>query len=356
MRIHLIGSIPNNDYDRTEEAILEGLKEYSHFFAAAAEIGKIAASRGHTLIVGSDFPLTVDYHAVEKGMTSVIESNPDRTFYLEVWRPTGRSSPFDSLRLKYSNLKIEYFVRRPGFPLEHRSNTKNTVVNTNLWSFAHQSAISNADILIAMGGTTGTERAVYMAEQLGVPVLPISSFGGGAKKSYKSIESSLLNLTGSNVLTADWSLNLNLRVLDLINLAEKIGIHSYFISYSHTHLEWCDLVHLALCSRGRVVLRDRDELLVGRDVQPKLLNAIGKAETFILLWSKQASESQWCKIELQHALNLHKLGLPPRRIVMLRKDDTPPPKELENFLWLEAGSRRETDDSVNKIVSEEFGC
>jgi hypothetical protein len=144
-----------------------------------------------------------------------------------------------------------------------------------------------------------------------------------------------------------------MRANDLIELAERVGTHSYFISYSHAHVEWCDLVHLALYTRGRVVLRDRDELSVGRSVQPKLMDTIGKGETFILLWSKETSQSAWCRKELKHALTLHDAGLPPRRIVMLQRDDTPPPRALKHLLWLEARDRRQTDDAVNRIVAEE---
>jgi len=350
MRIHLVGSVPDNDYDRTPEAVGRALKAFPDFFAAAADLGRICAERGHTLLVGSDFRLTVDHHAVLHGMIPVLQENPQRTFYLEVWRPNDRKRPYDDLRATHKNLKVDYFVARPGFPLQHRRNPRSPVVNTNLWTFAHQSALANADVLLAMGGTTGTERAVYIAQQLGVPTLPVQSFGGGAEKAYRSLESELIDLPGGHALSAEWSAS---RAADLVDLAERTGTHSYFISYSHTHVEWCDLVHLALYTRGRVVLRDRDELSLGRAVQPKLMDAIGKAETFILLWSQEASKSDWCRLELDHATRLQDAGLPPRRIVMLRRDDTPPPEQLRQMLWLEAVDRRETDDAVNRIVSEE---
>ncbi len=350
MRIHLVGSVPDNDYDRTPEAIKRGLTEFRSFFSAAARIGRVAAARGHTLIVGSDFPLTIDYHVVQRGLIPVLKTKRGQTFYLEVWRPNDQKRPYDDLRLKYGNLRVDYFVRRPSFPLQHRRNPRANTGNTSLWIFAHQSALANADVLLAMGGTEGTERAVYAAEQLGVPALPLQCFGGGAGRAYQALESSLINLPNANILSAKWS---NTRANDIIDLAERVGTHSYFISYSHDHVEWCDLVHLALYTHGRVVLRDRDELSVGRHVQTKLMDTIGKAETFILLWSKETSQSRWCKKELNRALTLHNAGLPPRRIVMLRRDNTPPPRELEDLLWLEAVDRRQTDDAVNRIVVEE---
>lgn len=351
MRINLVGSVPNNDYDRTPEAIEKGLKDFSDFFSAASEIGRVIAERGHTLIVGSEFQLTVDHHAVLRGMVPVLAATPDRNFYLEVWRPNDSNRPYIELREKYNNLKIEYFVKRPGFPLENRHKPRTRVVNTNLWTFAHQSALASSDVLMALGGTVGTEQAVYMAEQLGVPILPIKFFGGGAEMAYNAFEAHLLDLPGGgHVLSAKWN---GLSAHDLVTLAEKVGTHSYFISYSHAHVEWCDLVHLALYTRGRVVLRDRNELKVGRDVQPKLMDAIGKGETFILLWSKEASESKWCALEFKRAKSLYDAGLPPRRIVVLRKDSTPLPEELQNLLWLDSADRRQTDDAVNRIVAEE---
>ncbi len=350
MRIHLVGSVPDNDYDRTPEAIERGLKKFPLFFSAAAQIGRVAAEHGHTLMVGSEFPLTIDHHAVLKGLIPVLKTKPKQTFYLEVWRPNDKNRPYDELRSKYDNLKVDYFVRRPSFPLQHRRNPHTSTVNTGLWMFAHQSALANADVLLAMGGTEGTERAVYAAEQLGIPTLPLQCFGGGAGRACQALEFRLINLPNADILSANWSKR---RANDIIELAERIGTHSYFISYSHVHVEWCDLVHLALYTRGRVVLRDRGELSVGRSVQDKIMETIGKGETFILLWSKEASQSKWCREELKHALALHEAGLPPRRIVMLRRDETPPPRALKNLLWLEARDRRQTDDAVNRIVADE---
>jgi TIR domain len=350
MRIHLVGSTPDNDYERSPESIEKNLIEYADFFSAAAELGRVISERGHTIIIGSDFSLTVDYHAVMEGMLPVIKASPMRRFYVEVWRPNDRKRPYESLRHDFSNLNIEYFVSKPGFPIHHRKNPKLNPINTNLWTFAHQSAIANADVLIAMGGTVGTERAVHIAKQSGVTALPLSTFGGGAEQAYQALESNLILLPGGHALSAEWS---PFRAEEIIKLAEQTGTHSYFISYSHAQIEWCDLVHLALYTRGRVVLRDRDELAVGRAVQPRLMDAIGKAETFVLLWSKEAAESEWCQKEIDKALELHRQGFPPRRIVMLRKDKTDPPTSLEELLWLESYDRRQTDDAINRIVAEE---
>jgi hypothetical protein len=163
MRIHLVGSVPDNNYDRTPEAIERGLKEFPLFFSAAAQIGQVAAEHGHTLMIGSEFPLTVDHHAILNGLIPALEAKPKQTFYLEVWRPNDQNRPYDDLRSKYNNLRIDYFVRRPSFPLQHRQNPHAKTVNTSFWMFAHQSALANADVLLAMGGTEGTERAVYAA-------------------------------------------------------------------------------------------------------------------------------------------------------------------------------------------------
>ncbi|MBN9519830.1 toll/interleukin-1 receptor domain-containing protein [bacterium] len=301
-------------------------------------------------MVGSEAKFTLDYHAVAAGYVPVVQSTPDRDFHLEVWRPNDSHRPFKDLRGRHKNLKMEYHVRRPGFPVGSRQNPAAAVVNTELWTFAHQSAIANADVLVAVRGTTGTERAVHIAEQLGVPSLPLRYFGGGAARAYAAMEDSLLKLPNGHVLSAAWS---DGSASDLVGLIETVGVHSYFISYSHTQLEWCDLVHLALYTRGRTVLRDRSELRVGRPVQTKLLDAIGKAETFVLLWSAAAAESDWCRAEVQHALRLHRLGLPPRRLVVLRRDTTPPPDTLDQLLWLDAPDRRATDYAVNEVVDTE---
>lgn len=237
-----------------------------------------------------------------------------------------------------------------GFPVETRQDPRTISPNTHLWTFAHQSAIANADVVVALGGTVGTDRAMNAADQLGVPVLPIRCFGGAAEQGYKTMESKLLQLQGVHVLSTEWTPDSAPR---LVNLIERVGIHSYFISYSHAYVEWCDLVHLSLYLRGRTVLRDRTELEIGRSVQTRLMELIGKAETFVLLWGKKTAESDWCKKEIDHSLMLHNLNLAPRRIVMLRKDKTPPPEELKHLLWFDAKDRQSTDFAVYNIINSE---
>lgn len=116
MRVHLIGSSLTEEYNRKPKTITQSLKRHSRLFSAAADIGRVCAERGHTLMVGSAFELTVDHHAVNYGFIPVVASQPTRDFYLEVWRPNDDKLPFSEHLKVHKNLKIEYHVRRPGIP------------------------------------------------------------------------------------------------------------------------------------------------------------------------------------------------------------------------------------------------
>ena len=215
-----------------------------------------------------------------------------------------------------------WFVRRPGFPAGGKQfpghSVRSQSSQTPLWIFAHQSAIASADVVIAVGGTVGTRNAGFIAENMNVPVLALSSFGGGAQELHEYLESRMQALPDASHLSAPWPQERKLkqdrelaksRAEAIIRLAEALGRHSYFLSFAHTEMGWCDFVHLALNEHMRTVLRDRNQLRIGRPVVDRLYEAIGRAETFLLLWSAESSKSKWCRAELDVAARLHRLGL-----------------------------------------------
>lgn len=352
MRILFIGSIPENDYNRDPAKERELQTTLEHLWTAAGELGYIAAMRGNTIIVGSERITTIDYHVVSKGLLKAAKNNKSN-YYLEVFRPDDDKRPFE--QVLPSNVKGKWFIRRPGFPLD-TTNTLQTKKPTSTWLFAHQSAIASSDVVIAMAGGNGTRTAIYVAENMNVPVIPIPSFGGGAADALQDLVLPYKNNPLAHHVKGEWT---SKRAEGIIRLAESIGKHSYFISHSHEDVAWCDYVNLCLFDNGRTVLRDRNLLRIGEPVQEVLDDAIGRAETFLLLWSSNSASSKWCEYELNKAISLNKKGLPPRRIVAIVTNGLTPPRQLKNVLSIRVDDttselfRDANSLYIEKLVSQE---
>ncbi|MFT5327379.1 MAG: hypothetical protein ACI8P0_005268 [Planctomycetaceae bacterium] len=368
MRILFVGSVPDNNYNRDAKTERLRVQEHKSLFNAAADLGRAAAAHGHTIMVGSDRVITIDHHVVRKGLFPAAVAAPKQRFFLEVYRPGDSKRPFEGIAP--SNIAHFCYTRRPGFPPEARvARAKSDKRRgTPLWLYAHQSAISSADVVIAAGGGDGTRQAAFVAENLSIPVLPLASFGGGAAEAHLAMKTRFVSHSGAHHLSAEWPEFRRTakdktvaadRATGIITLAESLGLHSYFLSYSHKELEWCDLVQLALYDHERTTLRDRNQLRAGRPVQKKLYEAIGRAETFVLLWSKDSAASEWCEKELKIAVQLNKAGLPPHRIVLLMRDGSPLPASVSKCLALDVRSRKQTDmrvrtdHAVERMVDEE---
>ncbi len=77
-----------------------------------------------------------------------------------------------------------------------------------------------------------------------------------------------------------------------------------FISYSHA--DEMQVRGFAECCRaiGTDYFFDRHTLQPGDLFKDKILNYINNADLFVLCWSKNAAESEWVRIEREHALSL----------------------------------------------------
>ena len=58
------GSVPEKEHDRTPSVERQRVKKHASLWKAAADLGRAAAARGHTIMVGSDRPTTIDHHLV----------------------------------------------------------------------------------------------------------------------------------------------------------------------------------------------------------------------------------------------------------------------------------------------------
>lgn len=142
-------------------------EQVKNFQIACEQIGKIFADHGHVFIVGTDDPLDADRHVVigvtkARGQHSVIVSRPEND---------TRQKPFEGEGAS-----------------EFQKITFNRVRRKQGWTSTLLHALSEADILLVIGGQAGTRATGYVAEVLSKPVLAIPSFGGAAKEVWDEVK------------------------------------------------------------------------------------------------------------------------------------------------------------------------
>lgn len=136
------------------------------FEEACRQMGKRLTEKGHTLIIGTDDPLDADPFFVAgandvSGKHAIVVSRP-----ADDQRPTpygGARSP------KFNN--IEFTFTHP----------------SNQWTASLVHALSQADVLLLIGGRTTAEVTGYSAGALKKPVLAIPAFGGAAQAVWNEV-------------------------------------------------------------------------------------------------------------------------------------------------------------------------
>ena len=129
--------------------------------------------------------------------------------------------------------------------------------------------------------------------------------------------------------------------------------HSYFVSYSHEHMDAADHFELLLTRVGRVFHRDENELVLGKAVKEGLRPQIASADTFLALWSAPAAKSKWCDWERKTALELMKGTGKPRRIVFVQLDGTSVPALFKKNLHIKGATRIERVAAMRKLLDSE---
>lgn len=81
-----------------------------------------------------------------------------------------------------------------------------------------------------------------------------------------------------------------------------------FISYAHQDENQVRGIAEGCRMLGKDYFFDRHSLQAGDIFRDKILNYIDRADLFVLCWSKNAAESEWVKIEREHALQLIREG------------------------------------------------
>ena len=161
MRILFIGSVPDH-IPGTDQTIAP---EHQPLFEAASELGYAAVLRGHTILLGSESPRTIDFY-VMRGILNACATKPDQEFFVEIHRPEGTAAPYPSVP---KNLKVSRISYEQDSKAEFR------------WMVAHVLALDSSDVCIAIGGGASTRVIGYIGAERQKAILAIASFGGSAK-------------------------------------------------------------------------------------------------------------------------------------------------------------------------------
>lgn len=146
MKVLVVGSVRGNEeYPDRADAIR----------AAAHDIGKELATRGHVVLVGTDNKDDVDPNVVDGALSANDKA------YIEVHAPQGMLEPFRGN--KSPNLRV---VSHP-FPD---------------WDVTNMEVIREVDGVIAIAGRAGVVLAGLSGWMIGASVIPVGDFGGGGMK------------------------------------------------------------------------------------------------------------------------------------------------------------------------------
>jgi hypothetical protein len=341
MRLLFIGSLPDH-IPGTNQQILP---EHHPLLEAASELGFAAALRGHTILVGSESPRTIDFYVMQ-GVLKACSEKPDQEFFVEIHRPEGTAAPYQSVP---ENLTIS----RIGYQQDSKPEFQ--------WMVTHVLALDACDVCIVIGGGSSTRVIGYIAAERQKALLTVASFGGSAKLLWEKLKFVYKNHFGSSPagdwLISEWS---NRHANEIIGLAETFGRqkiqalpHTYFISYSWNDTAIADHVEVMLQRYDRIVLRDEKSIGAGQMLSEAVTTMINESDTFLAIYSKNFQESSWCPNELEYAKNRSLEHHKPERIILLTVDSTAPPLRFTDALRTSGANRPERELSIRKLLESE---
>ena len=127
----------------------------------------------------------------------------------------------------------------------------------------------------------------------------------------------------------------------------------YFLSDCWDDSDIADQFELMFRMDNKIVLRDVENVRVGKIVTEEVKKGIEKSDTFISLWSGPYSDSGWCMGEIEYARELNECGKKPRRIAIITLDETPIPIQFKSILHCNGLNRDQRKLAVQKILDEE---
>ncbi|MBV8077627.1 MAG: hypothetical protein JO284_14560, partial [Planctomycetaceae bacterium] len=255
MKILFMGSVPT--FPRTEERELSDQEK--PFAQACQEIGYVAASRRHTILLSDDHPASADYHVFHGALRYAGEAQ-EKSVQIEVNRPEGSRLIFDG---SPGNVRIDYRFH-PDY--EH------VMHGTLLPCLA---ALESSDVLVTVGGGLTVKLMGQIAADREKPVLAIPSFGGTSVQLYENFRYYYKNILKDKInvlalLKSTWRQGCAEKALDLAEaLKQPRSVetpHSYFLSYVWEDSEFADHVEVLLHRSRRVINRDESIFRAGVDL------------------------------------------------------------------------------------------
>jgi hypothetical protein len=342
MKILFTGSIPTFQWQDTRE-----LSDQEKPFGTACEdMGFVAASRGHTILLASDHQASTDYHVMQ-GVLKFASQGQDNTVHILMNRPEGSA-------LIYDDLPANIIIQRKFHPeMEH-------VLHGTLIPCV--AALDASDVMVSVGGKLTAKLMGHIAADRGKGLLAIPSFGGSSAELYESMKYLYKNALSDqfedlSLLRSVWSQG---SAEKIINLTEALAgdkksppTHSYFISYVWEDSALADHVEVLLRRSKRVINRDESIFRAGTNLSDVVQSLINESDTFVALWNDKFKNSTWCPNELAYAIERQHRGLTPTRVILLALDDTQPPIQFTGKLWSAGQDRTQRELTIRKLVEEE---
>lgn len=341
MKIFFLGSIPDHEPGTGET----NLDEFKPLFDAVKETAKCAAHRGHSLLISSDSPRTIDKYVLD-GINEIATENGELKVEVEVHRPE-EEPPIDY------DLPDNVSLVTIGHHTDKEAGLK--------WVASHVAILEHSDLVITFAGGNSTRLIGNIAAERGIPVVSLAMFGGSSQELFTKLKFQYLSQfaepSSISALTSNWSTNSAGQVigiaetLDNINRASKPS--SYFISYNWNDLEYADHVEVLLRRFNRLAHRDESHFKQGSDLDESVKILINESDVFVGLFSKNFLASNWCPNELSYAERRKKAGKKPRKIILITLDNSEPPITQENNLRSTGKTREERELAIRKLLADE---
>jgi hypothetical protein len=197
MKIFIIGS---NHYDeaKDDKAVSQSL------FEAATQIGNELTKRTHTIFIGSESPNTVDPYIFNGAKES-----SSKLSNIEIHRPDDGEIPFAD----------DFKSPDCAMGMRHHASLN--------WDVVHMETMKEADAILIIGGGNRSIRTCVAANMLGKTVIPVASFGGGAKAvwSYASSKREQFyygGLSDSEIDELTWPWRSDRSAGHIVNSLEKV--------------------------------------------------------------------------------------------------------------------------------------
>lgn len=310
---------------------------WARFDELARSIGSAIAHYHHTLLVESDDPITADYQVVDGIIASKahVDIEVHRLFSLPLAFKSSSHTGMQNIGYSEPPSKLE-------------------TVDPRLW--ARVGAVAGADVVLLLGGDTGTNTFGSIAIDLRIPMVAIPSMGGAAQSwfnqclpCYKS-RPELQHLLNA-IHCPDDRQDAGERIVQFAELYAKK--QAYFLGYAHENFTEADYVEVLFRRKDRVVFRDEARLRLGTQFELDIERQLRCSDTYIGLWSTSFADSDWCLKELRWAINMQREARRPRRVHLILLNQRPLFEEFASQLHAPGSTRESLLASFHRIVDEE---